>query len=103
MLATNSSLFPVSVLKCASTHVQAGLPSGLEPSGPKPSCACSDGAGPGLLVSPSIHTWPYALSVRSTTLIVCVMEGGHWRFDQPIVRWGSALTSFESPLSFPAA
>ena len=43
------------------------------------------------------------LSVRFVTLIVCVIDGGHCKFAQPMVKCGSALTSFESELSFPAA
>ena len=102
MLATNSSLLPTSVLKGASSHVHAAFPTGFDPCGPKPSCASSVSVAPELEVTPSIHTCPYALSVRFTALIVCDMVGGHWRFAQPIVRCGSADASFESTLALPA-
>ena len=52
----NSSLLPASTLKLASTQIQAGLPAGLLPSGPKPSWARRLGVAPGWLVTPSIHT-----------------------------------------------
>ena len=100
--ATNSSLFPTFVLNAASTHVQAAEAGSL-PSGPKPSCASSDGGGPARFVTPSIQTWPYTSAVRETAEIMCVSVGGHCRFAQPISRCGSAVTSFDGQLGLPAA
>ena len=99
----NSSLLPASTLNVASTHVQAALPSGSEPSGPKPSWAIEAGVGAGLVrhaVDPDLAV---GVSVRLTAEIVWVIDGGHCRLAQPMTRCGMPETSLDGSPALPAA